>query len=165
MIFLTTQESMATNISQRDEALRRKEDKIKELNFNITVLNQDAKLKAQRVEEVAAERDAHWANEIAALQMRLHESERKSSRADAEKSGSALSSVLKTENDSLKARLMALEERLHRQEHERKRTVLKERSSNVQQLHYDAADIAAKPTRSAAQVETRDFVIHSDHGV
>lgn len=50
---------MSSNLAQRDEALKRREDKIRELQFQISVLQQELKMKSLSAASVGGASSSH----------------------------------------------------------------------------------------------------------
>jgi hypothetical protein len=133
-----------------------------QLNFNLTLQNQDVKLKTQKIEDISAERDAFWQGKMVDLEQRLQTSEHRrqdlETRAMSTITSNSTLTLLKSENDTLKMRLMDLEEKLYRQDQQMKRRALQERTNTLTTnssgsvstgIHFDPADIA-KPAPTLA---------------
>ena len=106
---------MTANLAQRDEAVKRKNNKIKELKLQLSISQQEAKLRAKKAEEALVDRDAFWEQrvQVANMEAQLEERQRKVEQLEAQRRAWT---EARSEHELTKTKLANLEEKLSRQQ-------------------------------------------------
>jgi len=106
---------MTTNLAQRDEVVQRKNEKIKELKLQLSISQQESKMKAQKAAEMAVDRDAFWEQKVLVsnLQSKLEDSQRKIEQYESQRRAWQ---ETKSEFEVTRTKLAHAEEKLSRQQ-------------------------------------------------
>mmetsp|Transcript_30186 Transcript_30186/g.51710 ORF Transcript_30186/g.51710 Transcript_30186/m.51710 type:complete len:390 (-) Transcript_30186:86-1255(-) len=107
--------NMTTNLAQRDEVVQRKNEKIKELKLQLSISQQESKMKAQKAAEMAVDRDAFWEQKVLVsnLQSKLEDSQRKIEQLETQR---RVWQETKSEFEVTRTKLAHAEEKLSRQQ-------------------------------------------------
>lgn len=123
---------MTVNLAQRDEVVQRKNEKIKELKLQLSISQQEAKMKAQKAAEMAVDRDAFWEQKVLVsnLQSKLEDSQRKIEQHESQRRAWQ---ETKSEFEVTRTKLAHAEEKLSRHDQAQfKRRALQDATNTLQ---------------------------------